>query len=194
MSRLIDETRNRYGRLVVIEREANNSKSRSSQWKCLCDCGKYVTVRGICLRRKNCTKSCGCLAVEKSRNNGKKFQLPTGEAARNKLYKSYERSKAAKKFSFTLTKEEFTNITRMNCYYCNSKPMNITKGKKTSGNYTYNGIDRVDNSVGYILSNCVPCCKNCNSSKNSATILIARKMIEFINRQTEAESTSVVME
>jgi hypothetical protein len=27
------------------------------------------------------------------------------------------------------------------------------------------GIDRRDNSVGYLISNCAPCCKNCNLAK-----------------------------
>jgi hypothetical protein len=28
-------------------------------------------------------------------------------------------------------------------------------------------IDRVDNSLGYVIGNCVPCCKLCNSMKSN---------------------------
>lgn len=33
-----------------------------------------------------------------------------------------------------------------------------------------NGIDRVDNSKGYVEGNCVPCCPNCNAAKMSSSI------------------------
>jgi hypothetical protein len=37
---------------------------------------------------------------------------------------------------------------------------------KKSPNYIYNGIDRIDSSIGYILSNCRPCCRTCNVAKS----------------------------
>lgn len=55
----------RVGRLVVSRRGAANS-SGNIQWVCLCDCGKETEVRGQLLRT-GVTKSCGCLAVEKSK-------------------------------------------------------------------------------------------------------------------------------
>jgi len=33
--------------------------------------------------------------------------------------------------------------------------------------YTYNGLDRIDNAKGYILDNVVPCCKHCNYAKRN---------------------------
>ena len=33
-----------------------------------------------------------------------------------------------------------------------------------------NGIDRVNNNIGYILNNCVACCKYCNIAKGVRTI------------------------
>lgn len=33
--------------------------------------------------------------------------------------------------------------------------------------FKYNGLDRIDNSVGYTEDNCVPCCAVCNRAKNS---------------------------
>ena len=32
------------------------------------------------------------------------------------------------------------------------------------------GIDRVDNSVGYLPSNCISCCSWCNRAKNNGTL------------------------
>lgn len=64
-STLIDETNNRYGRLIVISK-AGTAKGGAAQWLCKCDCGKEVIVRGDQLRSGN-TQSCGCLNKEKVR-------------------------------------------------------------------------------------------------------------------------------
>ncbi|AGE49787.1 hypothetical protein PBCVCan184_324R [Paramecium bursaria Chlorella virus Can18-4] len=61
---------------------------------------------------------------------------------------------------FELTKEEFENIRSQDCTYCN-RPTTLTH---------YNGIDRVEPKIGYILSNCVPCCRDCNLMKASFSV------------------------
>lgn len=42
-------------------------------------------------------------------------------------------------------------LRKFNCYYCDAEGPN--------------GIDRYDNSLGYVSSNCVPCCAMCNRVK-----------------------------
>lgn len=58
MSKLIDLTGQRFGRLTVIKR-AQNAKDGKTQWLCRCDCGKETIVRAAPLRRGD-SKSCGC--------------------------------------------------------------------------------------------------------------------------------------
>lgn len=36
-------------------------------------------------------------------------------------------------------------------------------------NYYYTGLDREDNTLGYLYSNLVPCCKVCNRAKSTMT-------------------------
>ena len=62
MSRKIEMTGKRFGRLVVL-REAGRDNDRNVLWKCLCDCGNIKVVSGRHLRTDN-TKSCGCLHIE----------------------------------------------------------------------------------------------------------------------------------
>lgn len=64
MSRFIDETGNRYERLLVLER-VENDKNRRARWLCHCDCGNEKIVSGKALRSGN-TRSCGCLQRELS--------------------------------------------------------------------------------------------------------------------------------
>lgn len=54
----IDETNNRYGRLVVISQDGM-SKDKHKKWLCKCDCGNIVSVIGKNLRSGK-TTSCGC--------------------------------------------------------------------------------------------------------------------------------------
>ena len=69
----INETGNRHGSLVVLER-AENSNGGKAQWVCQCDCGVKVIVSADRLRR-GITKSCGCL---RSPNEvGKKYGMLT---------------------------------------------------------------------------------------------------------------------
>ncbi|WP_049041837.1 hypothetical protein [Clostridium sporogenes] len=64
MPKSIDLTGKKFERLTVLER-AGISKNGHITWKCKCDCGNETIVDGSSLRGGN-TKSCGCLAIEKS--------------------------------------------------------------------------------------------------------------------------------
>lgn len=52
----IDRTGTRYGMLVVLRRDG--TKQGEAAWRCLCDCGREVVVRGSHLT--NGQSSCGC--------------------------------------------------------------------------------------------------------------------------------------
>ena len=58
MSKKIDLTGQRFGRLIIIK-----SKDRSIIYECLCDCGNIKNINGHSLKRGR-TKSCGCLQRE----------------------------------------------------------------------------------------------------------------------------------
>jgi hypothetical protein len=143
----------RFYNLVVIDK-APPSKGNKTIWKCQCDCGAVKLVGAHELRVGN-TKSCGC---RKGR------YLPKGDAIFNAVFRSYENHANDRNLAFDLSIEEFKNITQQNCFYCGVAPFTTRKYK--NNHFTYNGIDRVDNSLGYSLENAVPCCKICNSAKS----------------------------
>lgn len=70
----------------------------------------------------------------------------------------------------TLSLDEFIEISQKNCYYCNSEPKNSFCDKKNGAAFIYNGLDRLDYSIGHTQDNCVPCCKWCNISKNTRSV------------------------
>ena len=88
------------------------------------------------------------------------------------LFWSYKKGAAKRGYTFELTKEQFKEFTKQNCWYCGVKPAQIkyaryhAKHTPTVAYYLYNGVDRVDNEVGYTEANCIPCCGRCNRMKN----------------------------
>lgn len=58
MSKLVDITGQRFGKLIVIKR-ADSDQCGNAKWLCRCDCGNEVTARGLDLRKGD-RKSCGC--------------------------------------------------------------------------------------------------------------------------------------
>lgn len=62
MTKPIDLTGQRFGRLSVIARDRNSSDGRA-RWMCQCDCGSICVVLGLSLRN-GMTRSCGCLMRE----------------------------------------------------------------------------------------------------------------------------------
>ena len=63
MSRLIDLTGQRFGRLTVVEKFYGHRKTTNAWWRCKCDCGGEVVTLGVTLRRGEC-KSCGCYRAD----------------------------------------------------------------------------------------------------------------------------------
>lgn len=75
MSKLIDLTGKRFGKLIVLER--SGGKNRKAAWECKCDCGNYTVVASDKLQNGH-TKSCGCLRVDRAKEKasdltGEKF-------------------------------------------------------------------------------------------------------------------------
>lgn len=145
----------KHNKWTVLEKS-----SKPRHWNCICDCGNTGTIFGPALTQ-NKSKSCGC--------NWKNFipwnKQSDGDASFNMIYKSY-RSRANKKDrDFELTEDEFKKLMFDNCYYCASPPNNIRNYKRKGVIFKYNGIDRIDSNLGYILDNCVTCCSKCNYMK-----------------------------
>jgi len=150
----------KYNRLIPLR--VSGKQNGHTTYECLCDCGKIIITKGISIKSGH-TKSCGCYEKELLI---KRNTLPKGQASFNYLFNIYKRNAKTRNYIFDLSKEQFKELTSNNCHYCNSEPTSyIRPSKYTNGSYISNGVDRIDNNIGYILTNCVPCCTICNRAK-----------------------------
>ena len=62
-------TGQRFGRLVVVERQPRTTRRDGVRWVCLCDCGRTMVTLGKRLKTGH-TRSCGCLLREMKTTHG----------------------------------------------------------------------------------------------------------------------------
>lgn len=175
----------RFGRLEVMGVDSirkNKSGKKLCFYKVKCDCGKELTMNGGNLKRGG-SSSCGCLRKEV-------MSLPHGDASINHMYRQYRSRSKKKNHSFDLSIEKFTEIILKDCFYCGESPKLSTEIIKRSMNgiVPRNGIDRVDNSLGYTIDNSVPCCKICNIMKMTLGVDSFLSHIEKICNHQENKS------
>jgi hypothetical protein len=164
---MIDLTGQTFGRLKILYRHKENARNRGAQWVCLCSCGTERVVHGGSLRSGN-TKSCGCLSPDRNREV---FTLPPGEASLRARYATYRRTAKLKGHLFEISKEEFDRLTKRECVYC--------------GHDGVNGIDRVDNTKGYVRGNVVSCCRQCNTAKGTGSVTDFFEWIRRVAKRIE---------
>lgn len=160
-----DFTGQKFGYLTAINRVPHNSKHNHILWTFRCDCGKYKDIE-LNLVRIGRTKSCGC--KQKELQNVHKLKSRPDSSLRS-LFGEYRKNAVKRSHAFELSLEQFKEITSKDCHYCGCRPEQVycRKDKQTVIPYIYNGIDRMDNSRGYVLDNVVPCCGICNTMKRT---------------------------
>lgn len=187
-TRVVDLTGRVFGRLEVLER-AHRGRTGKHYWRCRCSCGKESFVQGGNLKSGG-VKSCGCVQYEglkrwvtdggeaREKQILKSRKYPTAEhSALVSKYRDYRVGAEKRGLVWGLTLDDLLDITSKPCVYCGAPPERRpgTKYKNSVDTYS-SGIDRVDNSEGYLLANVVPCCSWCNrvKSDNSLEVFVGQ--------------------
>lgn len=165
----------KYNRWLVLEKI--QGQDRDILFKMKCDCGyegirKYCSVVAI---KQGKSISCGCYHSEQMIQRQTKSN---NHAAKTNIFNQIRGGAKARNLEFLLTFNDVMNLVFLNCYYCECKPYQVSRA--IGGNIIHLGIDRVDNDIGYILENCVPCCKSCNLKKREVNKNIIKKAYEFL--------------
>ena len=167
-----DLTGSVFGLLTVIS-YAGVDKIYRRKWNCICSCGNKTISLGQSLRSGN-SKSCGCVrtAYLQSFKGKRRPELSVGNgiAARNSIIATYKLAARRRDKEWNLSTSEVEALFKGDCHYCGKMPSQRRSHGKEYGGYTYNGIDRVDNTKGYHINNVVSCCSKCNRAKDDMTV------------------------
>lgn len=168
----------KFGSLLVVGEAASRTYpcgTKRYMWSCLCECGTSTTVAGSALVGGYIT-ACGCVQKTRVRENNRKYKSK-GLTGHDVMCSNYKEGAKVRNLPWTLTKEEFDKLVKGDCCYCFAKPAVRFKGSRYE--ISANGIDRVDNSLGYIVDNCVSACSLCNRMKGA----LSRK--EFLEKVSQ---------
>jgi catalase (peroxidase I) len=71
----------------------------------------------------------------------------------------------------TLTENQFITLASLPCHWCQAPPSNTRYHRNNkSVSFTYNGLDRIDNTKGHDFDNVRPCCWDCNNFRSNRTV------------------------
>ena len=147
---LIDLTERSFGRLRVASR-AENAPNWQPRWRCICECGKSVTVLGSSLREGR-SRSCGCLRREVS--TVRRNQLRHGHATKVGVSSTYR--------TWMAMVQRCTNPARKDYKNYGGRGITICKRWHVFDNFLADmgerpegcSIVRRNNSKGYTKANC----------------------------------------
>lgn len=150
MSKLIDLTGKKFGRLTVLSFHHNKTYKNGQikkYWLCKCECGNFKIIAGAELRNGN-IRSCGCLHKEMISNLNKKHNK-----AGTRLYSIWQgmKTRCLNKKVNSYKNYGDRNITICNEWFDFENFYNWAMNNGYKDNLT---LDRIDNNNGYNPKNC----------------------------------------
>lgn len=144
---LIDITGKQFGRLTALRRVEDDAHGLT-QWRCVCSCGKEVTVRSQDLRRGE-QKSCGCLASELTAGRNFRHGL-TG----SRLYRVWKNMKSRCYNPRVASYKDYGGRGITVCDEWLNNPKAFHDWALANGYSDEKSIDRIDVNGPYAPDNC----------------------------------------
>ena len=147
-----DLTNKRFGKLIVIRKTEEYTKTRGVIWECKCDCGNIIKLPTNSLTSKNNT-SCGNKNIH-APNGGYYIDLMIGEIPISHI-NAIKQNAIKRDMTFELPNEYLWNLFLMQNRKCalSGEKLEFTKNYQNGRSETTASLDRIDSSKGYIENN-----------------------------------------
>jgi ribosomal protein L34E len=146
---------------IIREKERAEHVALRGSGKCL-GCGSCIIQPAAGFRKENVQRCNDCYEklkdIEKKRLRQPRNYRKEFKENLERYYADYQTSARKRGILFDLEFDTFCEITSKPCEYCN-----------VVSDDEVNGIDRVDNNIGYVVENAVACCGMCNKMKSDYT-------------------------
>jgi len=180
-----------YGTTEVLRRTANDPRG-NAVYLCKCACGNIRHVLGTRLLSGTAQYCRKCGYTEHLAKLHQAHTKPIGEASAYAAFVITKRQCADQRnLVWEIPFDWWRQATQQPCHYCNSPPSNFFRARGRNGDFSYNGLDRVDNNVGYTIENVVPCCKRCNQAKSDQSVVDFLAWIRRVYEHTTGKSVQL---
>lgn len=179
----------KFGRLTVLE-DRDDTKHKEERKRrtllCQCECGNIIEVNKYKVT-SGYTRSCGCLFQETIDKWAESRKTPTNTSCINEIYGVYKKGAEIRGYEFNVSKEHFVDVITQPCIYCGRQYTSERRRKRKNEtiSFKYTGIDRYDNTKGYVEGNLVPCCKECNRMKTDHSVSHFLELLERVFARKE---------
>jgi hypothetical protein len=151
-----DLTGHTIGKITILARSSKPFGRSGKYWSCKCSLCNRVFVKSSRVINKT---NGGCTCSHKA---------PFGRTSFRALISRYKCSAVKRGFELNLTENDFKKLFESNCMFCGKPPSQVSD--VGTGQFIYNGIDRLNPKVGYVIGNVGPCCKSCNLRKGKLSL------------------------
>lgn len=177
----IDETGNKYGRLIVVKKSDRRSGNRCIYWICECECGNKYEVRSDALRG-GITRSCGCLISDSTRQR----MTVHGHSARGQITSTYRSWQGSIGRCTNPNNPAWEYYGGRGIKVCNSWRESFENFLADMGECPEGySIDRIDNDGNYEPGNCRWASKT-QQSRNSRFTRLSEDVVKEIRKAREA--------
>ncbi len=157
----------RFGMLTVVSKdEVRTQKQKKQYYFCQCDCGSPVKsiLKSSLVDKRKPVYSCGCHTKYTAGH------IDNREIALAKLLYGKIKQRHIQKLCDTenliISFDDYIAAIKKPCVYCGVRESSfVTDRRDGTTTLKYNGLDRIDSSLGYRKNNVVTACSQCNIAK-----------------------------
>ena len=156
----VDIVGKKYGKWEVLSEAPPRGKSTALRAVCRCECGKVRSVTKLALRKGRTTQCMSCASKHRYQKKAEAQRLSDPLYGYRTHISRYKLGATERNLEWGLTDDRAVDLFLQRCVFCNREGI---KRRETMA--PLNGIDRLDNTKGYVEGNVFPCCWDCNRAK-----------------------------